>query len=735
MPAARQDEETTFEELGQQGPQQRFQMLMAKESRRYELLVFAVEVCYLLIYLAYFITESRCETSQTSPDGPPDGRGFVNALRRLMKNDTFYSSCVDGLCAKNQSSMAGIEAEIRLRRFVGEAVNLTDRCQSEATSIGEFLPPDELFSPDGINKLMPAFFVIFRAHRLFGFKGLLCARCKIKSAWLSWALDTFFHILVLSWYGAMAGLFSMINLPGSGKAGKQFIRSLYVGPPVYVFILTVSCLTVLDVRQTVIASTISFSCFATPFLTSQFRHIDFSKKDLDGQKLRALDGLTLLFAIIAVCYVRYCSWRDRAGDFERTDKLMTGIINEKVKRCAAEFNAEQLQVSRTSGLCDGQDTDYLSLPVQHAEADLFATTPAAMWPSPSSCLSAPADIDRLAFLEKGGEPRCECLPLSAKVYLKGAAMSTDASELLEGDQVLCYDHLASSIKFVEVEDVGTVTGECEWCHMVMADGTRVSMTADHPVRVVGQASEVARSKTRGAWGLGGGRVSPAGNLIPGEDMLKLLRLGAVPLAELHRETDIAPRVRVNLKQSWRYSLFCSQSAGLEMTAVAVESSNALEGRCGQDVHIKHGFLCSAEGNSTKKPKSAPERLLTADVTEFGKSDATASNARDLSRSTDVTWAVGSSEAKEARTDMADGSEEAQDDLHAKGQCQPCLFQYRHQKDPDKYPMCMKDDCQERNCHQIHSEEFVQNFKKAKRIYERKNRLSYRKVNGQVQGAP
>lgn len=232
-------------------------------------------------------------------------------------------------------------------------------------------------------------------------------------------------------------------------------------------------------------------------------------------------------------------------------------------------------------------------------------------------------------------------------------------------------------------------------------------------------------------------MSPAGNLRAGKDMLKLLRLGAVPVAEIHTETDTAPRVRVNLKQSWRYSLFCSQSAGLEMTAVAVESSNALEGRARHDVQVKNGFLHQAVEqdlyNPAKKPKSAPDRLITVDVLDHGKSDTgtskgtmtTAENAGDRGSSTDAR----SSDDKEGWTEP---SEESQEELHVKGQCQPCLFQYRHQTDPHKYAMCMKADCLERNCHQTHSEEFVQNFKAAKRRYEKKNRAAYRKVNGQTQ---
>jgi len=310
--------------------------------------------------------------------------------------------------------------------------------------------------------------------------------------------------------------------------------------------------------------------------------------------------------------------------------------------------------------------------------------------------------------------------------------------------VLCYDHLAGSIKFVEVEDVATLSGECEWSHIVMADGTRVSVTADHPVRVVGQAPELPDSETRGAWGLGGGRVSRAGNLRPGKDMLKLLRLGAVPLAEMHIETDTAPRIRVNLKQSWRYSLFCSQSAGLEMTAVAVESSNALEGRSRDDVHVKNGFLSLAEeqgaSNPAKKPKSAPDRLITVEVMEALKSDASTSkgtvttgeDARDRGSSTDATGAGGSSDEKEAWVDVADSSEEASDQLHATGQCQPCLFHHRHLTEPDKYPRCIKPNCQVRYCHEMHSEEFVQRFRAAKRKYEKKNRHDYRKQSDQVE---
>ena len=87
-----------------------------------------------------------------------------------------------------------------------------------------------------------------------------------------------------------------------------------------------------------------------------------------------------------------------------------------------------------------------------------------------------------------------------------------------------------------------------------------------------------------------GGVIRAGELKPGKDMLKILRLGAVTVKAVHTEPDEQPRVRVNLRQSWRFSLFCSQGSGPESTSVAVESSSGLDGRHEQLLQVQNTFL-------------------------------------------------------------------------------------------------------------------------------------------------
>lgn len=472
-----EDAETIFEELGEQSPPQRFHRYMAKGSRRYELLVFAVEACYLVIYTAYFLIHLQSQAADSGDEN------FGEQVKSATYD--FYTSCIDERLPKNRAEMprvvndtvhgvaesrmspasakhdvseSSLESSRILRNYVFQVVMFTDQCKSEVlgeNAIGVFI------SAIQINHFIPVLIVILRAYRLFGCGVQLRVCCRVKSAWLRWVLDTLFHTLVLSWYGTMAGLFSVMHLTGGGQAQK-FLDSLYNGPVLYIFLLTVTCLMLLDVRQTVIASSISYSCFAIPSLTGLLKLM--VKAEVGGQKLMAMDQLMLFVSIIAVCCARYSSWRDRAGDFKRTDELMVGIINEKVKRCAAEFTAEQVQASWQKETRDVQsdfDSDYLDIS-SVLQVDPSVASPAAIWPTPPSCLSAPADMSRLAVFEKGGESRYDCLPLSAKVYLRGAAGSTPASELLVGDEVLCYDHLASSIKFVEVEDTGTETGESQW---------------------------------------------------------------------------------------------------------------------------------------------------------------------------------------------------------------------------------------------------------------------------------
>mmetsp|Transcript_45535 Transcript_45535/g.81926 ORF Transcript_45535/g.81926 Transcript_45535/m.81926 type:complete len:748 (-) Transcript_45535:105-2348(-) len=727
METNQQDDERRDLEMGElkefedmpESDQQRFHRMNAKDSRRYEILVLAVEVCYIVIFFASYLMFMQMDEEDVMERRLQKGPGSQNHPKPQppkhprQKQTEFYESCVGKF---DEGYITGSLADVVSN--IGTSADISQHCKD--TLLGTDAIGDFLQERLKVNHYVPILIVAVRVWRLYGHKLKRVLPNVLKPS-QSWNRDTVFHTIALSWYGSMAGIFSLTKL--SQSANDNLLNSLSIGPTLYIFVLSTLCLTVLDFGQSTIASFCSFVCFGTPTIVGAV--LLQEKGLLDAQSLRALtiDEGMLVVAIAAVCYARWSSWRDKKMEFTRTEKLASTIIDEKVKRCLAEFNAQQLFHSKQAQVSDGQESSYLYGPVSPIIPDMPADRAAVMWPSPPSTASAPADLDRLGLLQKEGSPRCDCLPVSAKVHVNGNSQPKMASELEVGDQVLCYDHLVGSIKFVELADVGTVSGTCHWSRISMADGTTMSVTADHPVRVVAEVPDLSPEReVKGAFGLGGGRVSHAGDLKPGKDMLKILRLGAVPVAEMRIDVDDQPRVRVNLHQSWRYSLFCSQGAGADMTAVAIESSDALQGRAWGDIKVGNTFIQSdlspiseEEAFVPRKPKSAPPDLGYQTDWRPDKSD----RGSDRGMSSDETNVGGESDRKTAQSDESE-------DLHAEEKCVPCLFQARHYQNPDKFPPCTKEDCQLKNCHLQHPEEYLQRYKTFKRKYEKKNRLAHRK---------
>ena len=509
-----------FGELADLGPADRFRQCMEKDCRRYELLVFAVEACYLVLYIIYIAVN------------------FAMAAEK------------------------GIE------------------------------------KPLAPKPLPPMLFLILRACRLFGCrldkvqKSRTCSGIRRSGCSGRWMMDTIFHCVVLSWYGIMAGRFSAMSL--SQTRDDRFLKGMYLGPTVFLFLLTVLCLMVLDRLQTLLASVMSFFAFVAPLFLSLSQFV-WEEVEPGGDVLQVVSELiTLLIATAALCFVRWSSWSDREAHFRREESLKTSIIDEKVKRCHVEFAAQQLTefIGKQEG--EGEESSCVSLAPQ--ESSPLPTVPTRATPSPPSVQSAPSNMDRLSLLQNTSpRSRCDCLPVSAKVHVDGFCGGKPASKLSVGDRVLCYDHLAGSIKFVEVEDCGIIAGPCSWSRVTLTDGTTMSVTTDHPVRIVGEMEAQG-----GVGGLGGGRVVRAGELRPG-NMLKILRMGAVPIEEMQTEPDHQPRVRINLRQSWRYSLFCSEGSGQEMTSVAVESSSGLDGRHEELLQVQNTFLHLTEEASSMVP--------------------------------------------------------------------------------------------------------------------------------------
>ena len=689
LPPRQPSDDTAFEELSK-SPMERFQKLMQKDSHRYEMLVLAVEASYLIMYIAFFLF-SGLESQQKGES---------------LQSEEFYESCVSNIWQRGLMRLEDDAEELNLQKRLLDTLEMARKCDEDLIKT----PSDFLMSDRPFSQFVPGLVVALRAWKLFGCRRPLQDRPRLR-----WVLDTTFQTIVLCWYGCMAGLFSTLSL--LKVADNRFGDAVFIGPSIYVFLLTSLCLMVLDQRQTLIASCASSSFFVIPQMVAIFRVLD-QKGPLLALLLDSMNVFALIIGVVALCVARCSALRDKQLAFGREEKLKGFIIDEKVKRCAAEFAVSAAQETKVPA--DGESS-YLYQPGA-GHAPCWHSPPSI----PETAHSAPANPDRLALLQ--GTPRCDCLPMDAKVYLEGRPSAVSASQLQVGDRLLCYDHLAGSIRFVDVNDCGMVSGDCEWSHITMADGTSLSVTAEHPVRVVGEVDRDGR----GAFGLGGGQVVHAGQLRPEKDMLKILRLGAVPIQTMQVQSSAEARVRVNLHQSWRHSLFCSQGSGAEMTAVAVESSDALEGRQESNLEVHNTFIAGFSGYRDivvpQKPLSAPGAVTGgAPLHPLPEICERCDDVDECDLETEYGFDSVVADARASSSSAPSSSEGGSLDLlHAQGRCQPCLFQCRYFADPEKFPACTKPDCLARYCHLPHSEEYITKYKAYKRRYEKKNREKYRK---------
>ncbi|CAK8995454.1 unnamed protein product [Durusdinium trenchii] len=157
--------------------------------------------------------------------------------------------------------------ELHLRKRLHESLEMARLCDEDLIKTDT---ADFFLSERPLSHFIPGLVVALRFWKLFGLR-LLCRRVHIAPHHC-WALDTAFQTIVLCWYGFMAGLFSTLNLLKVDD--NKFGKALFIGPSIYVFLLTSLCLMVLDQWQTLIASSASCSFFVIPQMVAIIRVFD-----------------------------------------------------------------------------------------------------------------------------------------------------------------------------------------------------------------------------------------------------------------------------------------------------------------------------------------------------------------------------------------------------------------------------------------------------------------------------
>eukprot|EP00404_Azadinium_spinosum_P024981 CAMPEP_0180589026 /NCGR_PEP_ID=MMETSP1037_2-20121125/17941_1 /TAXON_ID=632150 /ORGANISM="Azadinium spinosum, Strain 3D9" /LENGTH=408 /DNA_ID=CAMNT_0022607199 /DNA_START=330 /DNA_END=1556 /DNA_ORIENTATION=+ len=152
----------------------------------------------------------------------------------------------------------------------------------------------------------------------------------------------------------------------------------------------------------------------------------------------------------------------------------------------------------------------------------------------------------------------DCLPATALVWVQGHALPQPVSELMPGDEVLCFDHVACTMRHVRVLQAERSEGPAIWATITLADGTSVMVTADHPLLPFENFSP---------------SFSRASDLQPGNHLV-VLKAEPVRVQNVRTHDEIVERMAVSVYQPHRHTLFVSTSGDrVQMRAVAVGSAD------------------------------------------------------------------------------------------------------------------------------------------------------------------
>lgn len=316
------------------------------------------------------------------------------------------------------------------------------------------------------------------------------------------------------------------------------------------------------------------------------------------------------------------------------------------------LSSPQGHVSRKASACMPHQNSFQAPSVKSAPAahnHMGQELPVIKDEDVTSCESAENEVD--------------CLPIWSKVRVQVANVNSmkGVGELNVGDLVQCYDHLQQGICFVPITALATDSGSFDWVEVTLTDGTRTVTTSDHPIRCNSGPE------------LFGMRTVVAGDLVPGQDMLRVFKVEQTTVQEVKTYTDSTRKVSIGLAHSERYSLFVSSREG--QPAVAVESGNYTPVALNQ----RNTFLGIADDASaySRGAASAPPIL---------RSSNSASTPGGMQHDLPST-----------------GSQH-----HHEGTCKPCRFQYRHQTNPSEPPCQNFQACL--MCHAEHDEEFMRKYR-------------------------
>lgn len=153
--------------------------------------------------------------------------------------------------------------------------------------------------------------------------------------------------------------------------------------------------------------------------------------------------------------------------------------------------------------------------------------------------------------------RGDCLRPDALVWLEGEALPKPLCQVLQGERVLCYDSLGSTLKHVPVNAIKITADSPTWVLVKLMDGTVLHVTSDHQFYVQATPSLHSEEKAQEQHSVPHGVVR-ASDLVAGRDGITVLKAMPITVQSVeHCTDDSLPNTRVSLAvhQPERHSIF------------------------------------------------------------------------------------------------------------------------------------------------------------------------------------
>jgi len=224
----------------------------------------------------------------------------------------------------------------------------------------------------------------------------------------------------------------------------------------------------------------------------------------------------------------------------------------------------------------------------------------------------------------------DCLPPDAVVWVEEKAMPMPLLDVQPGDKVMCYDRLSMCMKYAKVTSKKVQDSEVTWVTLVLADGSSMLMTADHPVhRDSGKESQKKHA-------------IKAAKLRPGKDSIMVLKMVPIyvekvlPMASKEPETPHT-RVTLSVQHEERHSIFVGAPGQNPCIAVGSAGVDALSCRSSEldSVHekitVKNTFVHTHEPRADEI--STLRRSNSAPCLQTGNTDDDAAVVLDVVPST------------------------------------------------------------------------------------------------------